>query len=187
MEAPTLEQLEEELKREQNKNSIRHLIRNTVFFLLVVAAVAVLTEVLFLPTVRIDGISMEDTLKDGDIVVVRRGAEYSIGDIVAFHYNNDILVKRVIALEGDFVEIDGEGNVSVNGEVLEESYVSKKDQGECDIAFPCRVPDGKVFVLGDNRPVSVDSRNSGIGFVDRDRVIGRAAARVWPFRKFGVT
>lgn len=183
-EAPTLEQLEEELKREQNRDSIRHLLRNTVFFLLVVAAAVTLVAVLFLPAVRIDGTSMENTLKGGDLVLVRRGEDYKVGDIIAFRYDNEILVKRVIALPGDSVEIDGEGRVFVNGERREEPYVREKALGNCDIGFPCEVPKDSVFVLGDNRPVSTDSRNSDIGCVRRDRVIGRVVLRIWPVRKF---
>lgn len=179
MEAPTLEQLEEELKREQNKNNIKHLLRNTVFFLLVVAAAVILVAVLFLPPVQIEGTSMADTLQEGEIVMVRRGNGYGAGDIIAFHHNNDILVKRVIALSGDSVEIDGEGNVSVNGELWEEPYVREKALGNCDITFPCEVPEDEVFVLGDNRPVSVDSRDSGIGCVGQDMVIGKVVARIW--------
>lgn len=185
MEAPTLEQLEEELRREQNKNSIRRMMRNTVFFLVVVAAAAVLMEVLFLPTVKIEGRSMEGTLRDGELVMVKKGTAYSVGDIVAFHYNNEILVKRVIGLAGDCVEMDEEGTVSVNGEELGEPYVAEKSYGECDITFPCRIPEGEMFVLGDNRPLSVDSRNSRMGCVSRDKVIGKVVARIWPVRKIG--
>lgn len=182
-EAPTLEQLEEELKREQNKNSIKHLVRNTVFFLLVVAAAVILVAVLLLPVVRIDGTSMAKTLTDGELVMVKKGAGYEAGDVIAFHYNNDILVKRVIALSGDSVEIDREGNVFVNGERKEEPYVAEKALGNCDIAFPCQVPEGRIFVLGDNRPVSVDSRSSGIGCVKQDMVIGKVVIRLWPVGK----
>lgn len=185
MEPPTLEQLEAELKREQNKNSIKHLIRNTVFFLLVAAAATILVAVLVLPTVQIDGTSMNATLREGELIMIRRSAEYGTGDIIAFHYNNDILVKRVIGLPGDTVEIDGEGNVIVNGESLKEDYVAEKALGKCDIGFPCEVPPDTVFVLGDNRPVSVDSRDEEIGCISRERVIGKAVVRIWPIGKFG--
>lgn len=183
--APTLEQLEAELKKEQYKRNYRRVLRSTAFSLLVVAAAAVLVAVLLLPVLQINGVSMTETLQDGDIVVALNSKKFTTGDIIAFYYNNSILVKRVIAAAGDWVDIDAEGNVYVNGELLNEPYISEKALGECNIELPYQVPDGKCFVMGDHRATSIDSRNTAVGCISDSMVVGRILVRVWPLEQMG--
>lgn len=183
--APTLEQLEKELKRQKYRTGYVRMLRSTVRTLIVVAAVAVLIAVLLLPVLRIYGNSMSDTLHDGDIVVSVKGSGFETGDIIAFYYNNKILVKRVIANPGDWVNIDAEGNVYVNDQLLEEPYVTEKALGDCDIELPYQVPEGKVFVMGDHRNVSVDSRSTTIGCISEEQIVGKLEFRVWPIRAIG--
>jgi signal peptidase I len=183
--APTLDMIEAEIQREQYKNSYRKTLRSTVYVLITVAAVAVLIAVLLLPVLQITGNSMTDTLQDGDVVVALKGGNYQVGDVVAFYYNNSILVKRVIATAGDWVDIDQEGNVSVNNVPLEEPYVSGKTLGDCNIELPYQVPDGKCFLMGDHRSTSVDSRNATVGSISKDNIIGKLIFRVWPISGLG--
>ena len=180
IEAPSLDLLAQELKREQYKNNYNRVLRSTVFSLIAVAAVAVLIAMLLLPVLQIDGTSMTETLQDGDIVVALNGSGYHTGDIVAFYYNNEILVKRVIATSGDWVDIDEEGNVTVNNVMLNEPYINEKAKGECNIDLPYQVPDGRCFVMGDHRATSIDSRNTAVGCVSDDMVVGRLVMRIWP-------
>ncbi len=180
LKAPSLEQLAAELKKEQYRKSYVRVLRSTVFSLLAVAAAAVLIAVLFLPVLQITGTSMTDTLQDGDIVVAVSGVKYDTGDVIAFYYNNSILVKRVTAAAGDWVDLDEEGNVYVNGEMLEEPYVSEKSLGNCNIELPFQVPDGRCFVMGDHRATSIDSRNTALGCVSNEMVVGKILLRVWP-------
>lgn len=186
MEAPTLEQLEAELKKEQYKRNYGRVLRSTAFSLLVVAAAAVLIAVLLLPVLQINGTSMTETLQDGDIVVALNSKKFNTGDVIAFYYNNSILVKRVIAAAGDWVDIDGEGNVYVNGKALDEPYISEKALGDCNITLPYQVPDGKCFVMGDHRATSIDSRNTAVGCISDSVVVGRIIVRVWPMEELGL-
>lgn len=183
---PSVELLEAELKKEQYKSNYSRVLKSTVFSLLVVAAVAVLIAVLLLPVLQISGTSMTETLQDEDIVVAVNGSSYRTGDVIAFYYNNNILIKRVIASAGDWVDIDDEGNVFVNEEQLDEPYISEKALGECNINLPYQVPDGKCFVMGDHRAVSIDSRNKSIGCVSNDMVVGKILFRVWPLSGLGI-
>lgn len=182
---PTQEQLEQELKREKYKANYARVLRSTVYTLITVAAAAVLVAVLFMPVLRIYGSSMTDTLHDGDIVVSLKGSGFKRGDIIAFYYNNKILVKRVIANSGEWVDIDKEGNVYVDDVMLEEPYVTEKALGDCNIELPYQVPEGKVFVMGDHRNVSVDSRNTAVGCVAEEQIVGRLEFCVWPFSSIG--
>ena len=183
-ELPTVDQLTEELEREQYKRNYRRVLRSTIVSLLAVAAVSVLIAVLLLPVLQITGTSMTDTLQDGDIVVAFSGKSYEQGDVIAFYYNNEILVKRVIATAGDWVNIDEDGNVFVNDELLEEPYVTEKALGQCNIELPYQVPDGRCFIMGDHRSTSIDSRNTAVGCISNDMIVGRIILRIWPFDAF---
>ena len=176
--------IEKELYREAYIHSFFKVLRSTVFTLLVVAAATVLVAVLLLPVLQISGTSMSPTLQDGEIVVAVNGSSYKTGDIVAFYFNNQLLIKRVIAGPGQWVDIDEEGNVLVNGEVLDEPYLTDKARGDCTITLPYQVPAEKIFVLGDHRATSVDSRNKGIGCIENSAVVGRIVVRVWPLKTF---
>ena len=185
-ELPELEALEKELERERYRKRYGRVLRSTAFSLVVVAAVAVLIAVLLLPVLQISGTSMTDSLHDEDIVVALNSSGYRTGDVIAFYYNNNILVKRVIASSGDWVDIDEDGNVYVNDVLLEEPYVSEKALGDCNITLPYQVPDERCFVMGDHRATSIDSRNTAVGCVSNDMVIGKILIRVWPMEGFGI-
>lgn len=182
---PSLPEIQKERKRIRRKAYYRKALRGTVSVLIIVAAVAVLITTLFLPILQISGDSMSPTLDHDEIVVLLKTSEFDRGDLIGFYYQGKILVKRVIALPDDEVTIDAEGNVYINGELLEEPYVTDKGLGDCDLEFPYKVPGTSYFVLGDQRSNSVDSRNSVIGAVERDDIIGRVFIRVWPFARFG--
>ena len=182
---PTAEQLEEALKKERYKKNYGRALRSTVYSLLVVMAVAVILSVLLMPVMQISGESMSPTLEDKEIVIAVNDHRYNTGDVIGFYFNNSILVKRVIAYAGDWVDIDTDGNVYVNGALLDEPYLDEKAFGECNITLPYQVPDGKCFVMGDHRLTSVDSRNSAIGCISDDAVVGRLLWRVWPLNSFG--
>jgi signal peptidase I len=182
---PTTQQLEELLRREEYREKYRRVLRSTVYLLIVAAAVAILVVTLWMPVLQVYGTSMTPTLEDGNIVVLQKGSDYQTGDVIAFYYNNKILIKRVIASSGDWVDIADDGTVSVNGQVLDEPYVSEKALGECDLEFPYQIPDERVFVLGDHRSVSVDSRSSQIGCVSQEQIVGRLLFRVWPISRMG--
>ena len=184
-EYPTVAQLEHELKRVRYQSRYGRVLRSTVFSLVVVAAVAVLVAVLLLPVLQIYGHSMTPTLEDGDIVVSIKGSDFEPGDVIAFYYNNKILVKRVIAGPGDWVDIDKDGNVTVNGQALEEPYLQEKALGDCNIKLPYQVPDSRLFVMGDHRSVSVDSRNTAVGCVAQEQIVGRLVFRIWPLNGMG--
>ena len=185
LENPGLDSLKAELKRVRYRQRYHSAIRSTIYTLLTVAAVAVLVATLLLPVLRIYGSSMTPSLYEGDIVVSVKEMSFDRGDIISFYYNNKILVKRVIAFEGEWVDMDEDGNVRVNGVLLDEPYVNEKAFGECDISLPYQVPDGRVFVMGDHRATSVDSRSSTVGCVFEEQVVGRILYRVWPLQAFG--
>ena len=184
-EAPELKDLEQELAREKYKNRYGMVLRSTIYTLITVAAVAILVATLWMPVLQIYGSSMNETLQDGDIVLSVKDSRMNNGDIVAFYYNNKILVKRVIAQAGDWVNIDADGNVYVNDVLLDEPYISNKALGECDIDLPYQVPENRIFVMGDHREVSVDSRTTTVGCVAEEQIVGKLVFRVWPFNEFG--
>ena len=180
---PSLPEIQRERKRIRRKDYYRQSLRGTISVLVVVAAIAVLVATLFLPILQISRDSMSPTLEHDEIVILVKTKEFDRGDLIGFYYQGKILLKRVIALPDDEVAIDAEGNVYVNGEVLEEPYVTNKGLGDCDLAFPYKVPGTGYFVMGDKRSNSVDSRNSVIGSIERDDIIGTVRARVWPLSK----
>ncbi len=182
---PTTEALEAELKRVQNKDRYHASLRRTVYILITVAAAAVLLATLFLPVLRIYGTSMEPTVQSGDIVVAIKNSDIDSGDVIAFYHNNKILVKRVIGRAGDWIDIDEAGTVTVNGTELNEPYLSDRALGHTDIELPFQVPDGKFFVMGDHRETSVDSRNTAVGCVSQEQIVGKVVWRVWPFAHIG--
>ena len=185
-ESLTVEQLERELLRERHKNNYRSTLLSTVSALVIVAAVAVLVSMLALPVLQVVGESMTPLLHQGEIVIAPRGTAFQKGDVIAFYFNNKILIKRVIANAGEWVNIDADGNVFINDEPLVEPYISEKALGDCNIELPYQVPDGKIFVMGDHRSTSSDSRNTAVGCVAQEQIVGRVVLRVWPLSEFGV-
>ena len=182
---PTMENIQQERKRIRRGDYYRKSLRSTVSVLVVVAAAAVLIATLFLPILQISGDSMSPTLEHDEIVVLIKTKNYKQGDVVGFYYQGKILLKRIIALPDDEVVMDAEGNVYVNQQLLEEPYVADKSLGDCNLEFPYHVPGTGYFVLGDRRSNSVDSRNSVIGAVSPNDMIGRICLRVWPLSKIG--
>lgn len=186
LEYPSLEEMEQEIARLKYKKSYGGALRSTVYSLAVVAAIAILVATLWMPVLQITGASMEPTLKDGQFVVALKNDEFEAGDITAFYYNNKILIKRVIANQGDWVNIDMDGNVFINDILLEEPYIKEKSLGECNIELPYQVPDGKVFVMGDDRAISLDSRTTAVGCISKEQILGQVVLRCWPLNTAGV-
>ena len=182
---PSLEQMENELGRERYRRNYRRALSSTVSALIIVAAVAILISMLVMPVLQITGESMTPAMANNEIVVALRGSSFEKGDIIAFYYNNKILVKRVIAQAGEWVDIDEFGNVYINNIPLDEPYLEEKALGDTNIQLPYQVPDGKIFVMGDHRATSADSRNTAVGCVADEQVVGRIVFRIWPFNVFG--
>lgn len=183
---PANEMLETEVRRRRRKQSFSYALRSTIYTLVTVAAVSVLVAVLLLPVLEIFGESMGPTLNKGDFVVSVKGSSLDTGDVCAFYYNGQILVKRVIAKAGDWVDIKEDGTVYVNENKLDEPYVSELAFGECDIELPFQVPESRIFVMGDHRETSIDSRNTSVGCVAEEQIVGRIVLRVWPLNAFGI-
>ena len=185
-EIPTIEELQMELNRVRYRRRYNAVLKSTIYALITVAAVAVLVATLWLPVLRTYGSSMTPTLYDGEIIFSMKTSKMEPGDIVAFYYNNKILVKRVVAGPGDWVDIDEDGTVYVNEKLLDEPYLVEKAYGETNIELPYQVPDGKYFVLGDHRATSVDSRNTSVGCVTQEQIVGRILFRIWPLEQISI-
>lgn len=185
VEVARLGELEQELKRVRRQSRFGSLLRSTVYTLIVVAACAVLVAVLFMPVLRIYGSSMTPTLTEGEIVISVKGVDIQRGDIVGVYLGSKLLIKRCIATEHQWVNITEDGTVYVDGVALDEPYVSEKALGVCDIEMPYQVPDTSIFVLGDHRETSVDSRSSTVGCIDVEEIVGKIVFRAWPLRRFG--
>jgi signal peptidase I len=182
---PTAEQLERERNRVRYHRRYNRVLKSTIAILVVVAAMAVLVATLWMPVLRIYGSSMVPTLEDGQIVVAVKSSHFEQGDIVAFYQGNKMLIKRYIAEAANWVNIDEDGNVYVNGEELDEPYIAEKSYGETNIELPYQVPDERYFLIGDNRDVSIDSRNTAVGCVSKEQIVGKVVFRVWPLSDFG--
>lgn len=179
---PTRKQVEKERKRYRRQKAYNKALGGTIYVLTIVAAVAVLIATLVLPVLQIEGKSMEPTLVNGDIVLLTKTTNFNRGELCGFSWNNKLLIKRVIGIPGDWIEIDTDGTVYLNGEKLDEPYAQQLAVGECDLEFPYQVPQEQYFVLGDMRESSIDSRNTLIGCVEKDQIVGRVFFRIWPFK-----
>lgn len=183
---PNVKIIETELKRERNKIKFRKIIKNTIYSLIVVAAIAALIATLVLPVLQISGTSMEPTLNNSEIVILLKSNNLKRGDLCAFSYSNKILIKRVIGLGGDVIVIDDDGNVFVNDTLLDEPYIDEKALGECDIDFPFTVPENEYFLMGDQRLTSVDSRSTVIGCINGEQIVGKLFLKIWPLSELSI-
>lgn len=182
---PSLEQVKREREKLKYQKEYRRTIKHVLGVLLVAAAVSVLLATVFFPILRVSGVSMEPTLEDGQVIVLEKSGKFKTGDLIGFYYQNKILLKRVIGQAGDYIDIDADGNVYVNDEKLDEPYLKDHALGECDINLPYQVPDGKIFVMGDHRSKSIDSRSKLVGCVSDEQVVGRVVFRLWPLKSIG--
>lgn len=183
---PTADQLETEIQRVRYNRRYRTVLKSTIYTLITVAAVSILVATLWLPVLQIFGNSMTPTMQNGDIVFSLKTNSFQRGDVIAFYYNNKILVKRVIGCPGDWVDLEQDGVVYVNNEMLSEPYVTDMAYGDTNIALPYQVPDGRLFVMGDHRSTSVDSRNTAVGCVAQEQIVGKIVFRIWPIDQFGL-
>lgn len=179
---PDRESVVAERERLKYQARFKKVLLSTISILLVVAAAAALIATLYLPVLQVSGTSMEPTLHDGDVIVLMKTADFDTGDLVGLYYNGKIMLKRVIGGAGDYINIDANGDVYVNGVYVDEPYVTEKSLGDCDVSFPYQIPDNTYFVLGDHRSVSTDSRNSSIGCIRTEQIIGRIFLRIWPLK-----
>ncbi len=182
---PTEAQVKQEISREKYNQKFKRVLKSTLASLIVVAAIAVLIATLALPVLQIQGSSMEPTLNDEEIVLLLKTSKLKRGQLCCFSYQNKLLIKRIIGIPGDSISIHDDGTVYVNGEALDEPYVIEKSLGECDVTFPVNVTDNHYFILGDHRSTSIDSRNSVVGLVSSEQVVGKIFFRIWPFNMIG--
>ena len=182
---PTAKQFETEMKRLRYKQNMRRSIFSTVSALLIIAALSIIISTMILPVLRVTGTSMTPILSNDEYVICSKVSDIKQGDIIAFYYNNKVLMKRVIGISGDIINIAEDGTVSINDEPLDETYIQEKALGECDIDLPYQVPENRFFVMGDHRAVSVDSRSTSVGCIADENIIGKVILRIYPFDKFG--
>lgn len=182
---PTIEEMDREIERLQHQKRTYRAVRWTLYSLAVVAAMAVLIATLWMPVLKITGSSMSPTLNNGEMVAAIRTKHFKSGDVIALYYDNKILIKRVIATAGQYVDIQEDGTVLVDGGVLDEPYIEEKSKGECNIQLPYQVGDGQIFVMGDDRAISLDSRTTAVGTIGEEKILGRVIFRVWPWSGFG--
>lgn len=178
--------VEEELKRVNYQKKYIKLLKNTIFTLIIVVAISTLIASFIISILEINGSSMNPTLNEGEIVIAYRNKNIKNNDLIAFYQGNKILVKRVIATQGEYVNITDDGDVYVNGKIIKEPYISQKSLGNSNIEYPYQVPDGHYFVLGDKRDTSIDSRNSTIGAISKEDILGKVKIGLWPLNKLGI-
>ena len=183
---PTKEEVAGERERLKHQKEYNRVLRSAIYALLVVAAIAVLIATQFLPVLQVSGSSMEPTLADEDIIILAKTNSFQTGELCGFYWQNKLLLKRIIGTPGDIIDIKEDGTVFVNGEEIEEPYVSEKALGECDLTFPYQVPENRYFVMGDHRTVSIDSRSSVIGCVEKEQIIGKVIMRIWPLSELSI-
>lgn len=181
-ETPSIDALREELKRSRYRRSYAAAMRHTLAMLVLIVAASLAVSWLFLPAMRLHSDAMAPTLERGDVVVALKHAAYNPGDMVAFYDQDKLMVRRIIARGGDTVQVTEGGSVLVNGQLLDEPYVSSPALGVCDIDMPLTVPEGQLFVMGDQREASVDSRSTAMGCVAQEQIVGRVFLRAWPLK-----
>lgn len=177
---------EKRQKRKKNRRNYLRALWSTIRTLIFIALLAMVAAHYFFPVMRIHTDGMSPALDNGDIVVALKGEQWQPGDMIAFYFNDKLMVKRVIAVAGDVIFIDENGTVQLNGQLLDEPYVSVADLGECDLEMPYTVPNNRVFVMGDQRQISLDSRSSAIGCIAQEQIIGRVILRIWPLEKMDI-
>ena len=185
VDAPSFSELNKEQQRLRTRKTYQRAFFKTIGVLCVVAAISVLLTTLWMPVLQIYGSSMSPTLEPGELVLSVKNEKLETGDVVAFYQGNKLLIKRVIATSGQWVDISNDGVVTVDGQVLDESYIKELSLGNCDIELPHQVKEAHYFIMGDNRDTSLDSRANTIGDIAEEQIEGKVVFRVWPLNKFG--
>jgi len=182
---PSVAALDRELARLDRIRAYRRLAATIAVCFAAVAALVIIATNTWVAVMQVNGSSMNPLLKMNETVFAVRGADCGQNDIIAFYINSKLYIKRVVAVAGDTVDIDADGTVSVNGEVLDEPYIAEPSLGSCDIKLPYMVPAGTVFVLGDNREQATDSRDSRFGPISGEQIVGRVVLGLWPLKRLG--